>query len=101
MLVQLYLHLPNETEVVKLLAKEAQKDAERRGYIPLEWNLNHGDRVDIQLTIRGDKLLFSDTKNIIWRGAFTKCSFDYFVPGDINVNELCCNALLTTNGIPI
>ena len=40
-------------------------------------------------------------KSIIWQGSFTKCSFDYFVPKDIDVDELSCVALLSVNGVPI
>ena len=43
----------------------------------------------------------SDQKSVIWQGSFTKCSFDYFVPKDINEDELRCVALLTVNEIPV
>jgi len=45
--------------------------------------------------------LKSDKKSVIWQGSFTKCGFDYFVPKDIDVDELSCTALLTVNDIPI
>ena len=101
MLVQVYLHLFEETESVKALAQESQKDAERRDYIPLQCKLKKGDKVDVLLNIYGETLLMSDKKSIIWQGSFTKCSFDYFVPKDIDVDELSCVAILTVNGVPV
>ncbi|WP_254029202.1 hypothetical protein [Bacteroides ovatus] len=31
-------------------------------------------------------------KSVIWQGSFTKCSFDYFVPNDVDVDELSCES---------
>lgn len=101
MLAQIYLHLFEETEKVKFLAQESQKDAERRDYIPLQCKLKRGDKVDVLLNIYGEKLLMSDKKSVVWQGSFTKCSFDYFVPKDIDVNELSCMAMLTVNSVPV
>ncbi len=101
MLVQIYLHLFEETEKVKSLALESDKDAERRDYIPLQCKLKIGDKVDVQLNIYGETLLMSDKKSVIWQGSFTKCCFDYFVPKNIDVDELSCVALLTVNEIPV
>ena len=101
MLVQVYLHLYEETEKVQALAQESQKDAKRRDFIPLQCKLRKGDKVDVLLNIYGETLLKSDKKNIVWQGSFTKCSFDYFVPKDIDVDELSCVALLTVNEIPV
>ena len=89
MLVQVYLHLFEETEMVKALAQESDKDAERRGYISLECKLKKGDKVDVLLNIFGETLLMSDKKSVVWQGSFTKCSFDYFVPKDVDLDELC------------
>lgn len=101
MLVQIYLHLYEEIEKVKALAQESDNNAERRDYIPLQCKLKKGDKVDVQLNIYGETLLMSDKKSVVWQGSFTKCSFDYFVPNDIDVDELSCMALLTVNEIPV
>ena len=101
MLVQVYLHLFEETEKVKSFAQEPDKNAERRDYIPLQCKLKKGDKVDVQLNIFGETLLMSDKKRVVWQGSFTKCSFDYFVPKDIDVDELSCVAMLTVNGVPV
>lgn len=99
--VQVYLHLYEESEKVKSLAKESDKNAERRDYMPLLLKLKKGDKVDVEFNVYGETRLTSECKSIIWRGSFTKCTFDYFVPKDIDVKELSCVALLSVNGIPI
>lgn len=101
MLVQVYLHLYEETEKVKALAQESDRNAERRDYIPLQCKLKKGDKVDVQLNIYGETLQMSDKKSVVWQGSFTKCSFDYFVPKDIDVDELSCVAMLTVNRVPV
>lgn len=99
--VQVYLHLSEETETVKSLAKESDKNAERRDYIPLSLKLRKGDKVDVEFNVYGETRLMSERKSIIWQGSFTKCSFNYFVPKDIDVNELSCEANLFVNGAMI
>ena len=99
--VQVYLHLYEESEKVKSLAKESDKNAERRDYIPLSLKLKKGDKVDVEFNVYGETRLMSERKSIIWQGSFTKCSFDYFVPKDIDVEELSCEANLFVNGAMI
>lgn len=99
--VQVYLHLYEESEKVKSLAKESDKNAERRDYIPLSLKLKKGDKVDVEFNVYGETRLASERKSIIWQGSFTKCSFNYFVPKDIDVDELSCEANLFVNGAMI
>ena len=101
LMVQVYLHLLEESALVERLAVEADETAKRRDYIPLQCKLKKGDKVDMQLNIFGETLLMSDKKSVVWQGSFTKCSFDYFVPKDNDVDELSCVVLLTINGIPV
>ena len=99
--VQVYLHLYEESEKVKSLAQESDKNAERRDYIPLSLKLKKGYKVDVEFNVYGETRLMSERKSIIWQGSFTKCSFDYFVPKDIDVDELSCEANLFVNGAMI
>lgn len=97
-IVQVYLHLQEETEKVKELATEADKNAERRGYEPLEVKLKKGDNVEIELSINGNTLLYNSRKSVTWQGSFVKRSFDYLVPSDIDVYELSCSVNVFVNG---
>lgn len=98
MMVQVYFHLQEETEKVKELATEADKNAERRGYEPLEVKLKKGDNVEIELSINGNTLLYNSRKSVTWQGSFVKRSFDYLVPSDIDVYELSCSVNVFVNG---
>lgn len=75
--------------------------SKRRDYMPLQCRLKKGDKVDVLLNVYGETLLMSDKKSVVWQGMFTKCSFDYFVPKDIDVDELSCVAMLTVNEVPV
>lgn len=98
LLTQVFLHLADESNIIKSFANESDPSAERKSYIPLSIHLSKGDKVDIEFKIYGDTQLMSERKSIIWKGEFAKCSFRYFVPEDINVHELYCEACLIVNG---
>lgn len=98
MQVQVYVHTKEETEMVKSLAKESDIFTDRRNYIPLSLKLKKGDVINVDLSIYGEGRLMSERKTMIWQGSFTKCSFAYFVPGDISSYELYCEATLSVNG---
>ena len=101
MLIQVYLHLPEDEEKIKALAQEAQKNAERRKYIPLQCKLKRGDMVDISLNIYGETLLQSDKERVEWSGTFTECTFSYSVPKDIEDEQLRCEVFISINGVQI
>ena len=98
LMVQVYLHLLEETEKVMALASEADKNAERRGYEPLEVPLKKGDNVEIELNINGDSLLYNCRKSVVWQGSFVKRAFDFVVPSDIDASELSCSVNVFVNG---
>lgn len=98
LIVQVYLHLKEETEKVKELAFEADKSTERRGYEPLEVKLKKGDNVEIELNINGNSLLYNSRKSVTWQGSFVKRSFDYLISSDIDVYELSCSVNVFVNG---
>lgn len=97
LLVQVYLHLSEESDKIQSLATESDKNAERRDYMPLQLKLKHGDKVDVELNVYGETLLMNVRKSVIWQGSFTKCSFGYFVPKDIDVDELSFEANFYVN----
>ncbi len=99
MLIQVYLHLAEDTEKIIGLARESQADAERRDYIPLQCLLKKGDRVCVRLSIHENTLLMTDQKEFIWGGKFLKYSFDYFVPEF--VSEMSCQAVVSIDGVPV
>ena len=97
-MVQVYLHLYEETENIAHLAIEADPKAERRKYTPLSTKLKVNDKVTVELNIYGESLLQSYYKDLTWRGRFTQCTFDYFVPANLDIEELSCEVNLYVNG---
>lgn len=98
MLVQIYLHLPEESDKVKAQATESDPAAIRRDYVPLQVKLKSGDKVNVDFSIYGESILAESRKSIIWRGSCVHCSFNYFVPGNLLENELYCETTLSVNG---
>lgn len=98
LIVQVYLHLLEESNKVQQLAVESDKKAERRDYKPLLTRLKIGDVVNVELNIYGESLLSNSTKTIRWQGKFLKCAFDYFVPANLDIEELSCEVNLYVNG---
>lgn len=90
MMTQVYLHLAEESKAIMTLSCAADKKAEVRNFTPLSINLRYGEKVDVELNIYGSELLMSERKSLIWMGTFSKCAFRYFVPEDIDVEELYC-----------
>lgn len=101
MLIQVYLHTLEEAENIKEYACESSKEVERRDYIPLDCYLKKGDKVNVHLNIYGKKLLMSEKRSMVWSGTFTKCSFDYYIQNNTDLNELSCNATLSVNDVQV
>ena len=95
--VQVYLHLFEDTEWVRELAQESDSRAERKDYIPLSLKLKSGDKVDIEINIFGKKRLMCERKTLIWQNSFSKCSFGYYVPEDLDIGELYCVTNILVN----
>ena len=101
MIVQVFLHIAEMTENVIHMAAESDPNASRRDYIPLQMRLKHGDSVDIELNLYGNEILYHAKKAVIWQGSFTKCSFNYQVPANLDVQELSCEVNVIVNGVLI
>ena len=101
MLVQVFLHLEEETDRVVKKAIEADENARRRGYAALQCKLKKGGQVTVELKVIGDRLLLHERKMLVWQGSVTKCSFDYFVPQDLDALDLSCEVALYIQGVPL
>ena len=98
MIIQVYLHIAEMTEKVIHMAAEADHNASRRDYIPLQMRLKYGDLVDIELSLYGNVKVYHDKKTVTWQGDFTKCSFNYQIPADLDAQELSCVVNIIVNG---
>jgi len=98
MLVQVYLHLPEETGAVISLASEADMNAVRRGYESLDIKLKEEDEVGIELNVCSDTLLLNSRKSVIWHGSYVKRAFDFMVPSNLTADELSSTVNIYVNG---
>lgn len=98
LIVQVYLHLYEESEEVKVMASETDRNAERRDYNALDMKLKPGDKVDVAFSVHGETGLICDRKSVVWNGSFRKCTFNYFVPEELDVEELRCELKYYVNG---
>lgn len=101
LLTQIYLHLYEDSEKVISLSQKADRNSERRDYVPLSVNIRRGAKVDVEFCIYGETKLMDKRVSSIWQGDFLKFSFDYFVPQNIDVDELCCEAIVFVEGMMI
>lgn len=98
LLSQFYFHLPKEQEFVNEQALAADKNAERRSYMPLSLKLKKGDTIAVDFNIYGKTLLMSKRTKVLWQGECTKCFFEYLVPDNVDGSELSCVAYISANG---
>ncbi len=101
LLTQIYLHLYDDSEKVISLSRQTDRNTERRDYVPLSVNIRRGTKVDVEFRVYGETELMSRCVSLIWQGDFLKFSFDYFVPQNIDVEELCCEAVVFVNGMMV
>ena len=101
LLTQIYLHLYEDSEKVISLSQKADRNSEMREYVPLSVNIKRGAKVDVEFCIYGETKLIDKRVSSIWQGDFLKFSFDYFVPQNIDVEELCCEAIVFVEGMMI
>lgn len=98
LIVQVYLHLFEESENIKAMASETDRNAKRRDYNALDMKLKPGDKVDVAFSVHGETGLVCDRKSVVWNGSFRKCTFNYFVPEELDVEELRCELKYYVNG---
>lgn len=101
LLTQVYFHLSEESTKVQSLARAADRNAQRRGYVALSLKLKKGDKLDVEFNIYGAKRLMTERKSVVWQGSMSQCYFDYFVPENIKIDELSCEANIFVNGAMI
>lgn len=98
LLAQFYFHRFKEQELVNGLALGADRNAEKRSYMPLSLRLKRGDSITVYFSIYGKTLLMSQRADVVWQGKCTRCFFEYLVPDNIETSELSCRAYISANG---
>ena len=103
MLVEVFLHLPDDTHKVVGLAQEAQKEARRRNYVSLDCLVKRGENIGVTCQFfNGDRLLSEDRKSVVWKGKIARCPFDCLLPKDLSDEAgIFCRTRISINGVPV
>ncbi len=99
-LVQVFLHTPDQAEAARALAQEFDADTKRLGYHPLEVDLERGSQVMIELTI--PKLEIDEpVQKLVWQGRTTSVQFGVSVPQGLDPGALLGKVTLHLEGVPV
>jgi hypothetical protein len=99
-LVQVYAHMPDQSEQVVQLAQEADETARRLGFRSLEVDIPRGAKLQIELTLPGVEVEDS-VQQVVWRGRATSVQFAVDLPGSQPPGKLIGRVEVYCDGTPI
>lgn len=97
MTVQVFVYKDGERNHVIMEALAADDSASERKYVPLNFRLKKGDKVDVVLNIIGAQV-DRNVRSFVWQGKYTSCAFFVHVPKEYQRNKLFGEVFLTVNG---
>lgn len=99
-LLQVFAHCPDQAEAVRLLAKEFDPDAERRGKKTLEVEIERGTRLTFHLVMPG-LIIPEPQQKLIWLGDPESVQFEVTVPEDFKPDYIICTVKLSSGSVPV
>jgi len=99
-LVQVYAHMPDQSEQVVQLAQEADETARRLGFRSLEVEIPRGTKLQIELTLPGVEIEDS-IQQVVWRGRATSVQFAVDLPRTQPPGNLIGRVAVYRDGTPI
>ena len=99
-LVQVFLHTPDQAETAKQLAQEFDNQSHRLGYHPLEVDLPRGTAVSVELYIPGMEI-DDPLQRVVWQGRTTSVQFGVSCPASINMGNVLGKATVYLESVPI
>ena len=99
--VQVYIYEDYETQKVVIDAKMSDSTAVRRSYIPLNFPVNRGDKITIELKMHGLSVEGDNIKNIYWQNKFTKCNFFAYIPINYSKHKVIGDVYISVNGMEL
>lgn len=100
-LVQVYIYLPSDLQLVSVLATQIDPDATRRNYTPLSQLLKQGDKIKIAIKSFGGVLLEEPLYTAEWNKTIVKHEFAISIPEDFNKNSLLNSITIFVNEVPV
>ena len=100
LIVQVFAHRPDQTEVVKGLAEELDNETQRRGFHSLELEIKRGTRLRVHLHVPG---IDFDTpiQDIFWIGRPNYVAFTTLVPVERAIGNVVGTVTISRDGIPV
>jgi hypothetical protein len=99
-LVQVFLHTPDQAEAARALAQEADAGTQRLGYHPLEVDLPRGSPVMVGLSI--PKMEVDEpVQKVVWQGRTTSLQFGVSVPPGVEPGTVLGKVTLHLEGVPV
>jgi len=99
-LVQVYIHMPDQSEEVVQLAQEADESARLLGFRSLEVEIPRGTKLQIELTLPGVEIEDS-VQQVVWRGRATSVQFAVDLPRTQPPGNLIGRVAVYRDGTPI
>ncbi len=99
-LIQVFVHLPEQAAEAKQLAREFDDRAERRGFQSLEAEVERGSCLTIQLILPGLRVA-EPARRLTWRGRTTSVQFEAAAPAGLRPGPVIGTALVSQQGEPI
>jgi hypothetical protein len=99
-LVQLFAHIPQQTEDVIQLAHEFDESAKRLGFSSLEVEIPRGSRLQVELTLPGLEI-DEPVQYLVWRGRAVSVQFGVKVPHGLAPGVLIGKVAVYLEGVPI
>ena len=101
LLIQVTLHTDQYQTTIENICREADPNSERREYLPLGVELANGDKIAFDIEATTDKVLYRDRKEVMWHGNWNKCSFNMYVPEELESKNICFTIVVSVNGMPL
>lgn len=97
MMIQVYLYKDEERDEVCYDAAKCDKKSLELSYSPLNFKLERGTSVDINIRMHGIKIE-RPHKLIVWQGCYTKTSFYAEIPEEYNEKQVWGEVFLPVEG---
>jgi hypothetical protein len=98
--VQVFVHMPDQTELARGLATEFDPDAQRRGFRSLESTVARGTQLTFDLTMPGLNMGES-VQTLIWKGRPESVQFAVGVPDEHGAGTVIGTVTVSQDTIPM
>jgi uncharacterized protein YjbI with pentapeptide repeats len=100
LMVQIFIHRPDQTEEAGDLAKELDEEARRRGFQTLEMEIERGAVLNVEIRVPGIKFDVP-ILDLRWLGRPTYVAFRTLVPDAASVGIVAGNVTVRRGDVPI